>query len=71
MTGDDKMPESESRAESGPAPGGPYHGTLSEGLDRAVKLAREVLKERGLSEEEIDLELGKVPQPRPKQDPPL
>ena len=64
MTGDDKMPELDL--------GGPYHGTLSPGLDRAVKLAREVLKERGLSDEEIDRELGKTPRPQSKKkDPPL
>ena len=63
MSGDDEMPEAE--------PGGPYHGMLSPGLDRAVKLAREVLKERGLSDEDIDRELGKIPQPRSKKNPPI
>ena len=63
MSGDDDMPE--------PELGGPHHGMLSPGLERAVKLAREVLKERGLSDEEIDRELGKIPQPRSKKDPPM
>ena len=63
MSGDDDVPE--------PELGGPFHGMLSQGLDRAVKLAREVLKERGLSDEEIDRELGKMPQPRRKNDPPI
>ena len=63
MSEDNDMPEAEL--------GGPYHGMLSKGLGRAVKLAREVLKERGLSDEEIDRELGKIPQPRTKKDPPI
>ena len=54
-----------------PQTGGPYHGMLSEGLDRAVKLAREVLKERGLSDDEIDRELGKIPQPPSRKKPPI
>ena len=45
----------------------PFHGQLPDGLDRAVKLAREVLKEQGLSDDEIDRELGKLPDSRPKK----
>ncbi len=66
MSGDDKVPEPESEPEIER----PYHGMLSEGLDRAVKLAREVLKEQGLSDDEIDRELGKLPALRPKNERP-
>jgi hypothetical protein len=48
----------------------PFHGQLPDGLDRAVKLARQVLKEQGLSDDEIDRELGRLPEPRPKKPPP-
>lgn len=62
MSGDDEVPEPEIER--------PYHGMLTEGLDRAVKLAREVLKEQGLSDDEIARELGKLPDPRPKNERP-
>ena len=45
----------------------PFHGQLPDGLDRAVKLAREVLREQGLSDDEIDRELGKLPEQRSKK----
>ena len=45
----------------------PFHGQLPDGLDRAVKLAREVLREQGLSDDEIDRELGKLPDTRAKK----
>ena len=62
MSDDDDMPEPSTDRPR------PFHGQLPEGLDRAVKLAREVLKEQGLSDEEIELELGKLPETRPKKD---
>ena len=45
-----------------------FHRQRPAGLNRAVKLAREVLREKGLSDEEIDREIGKLPDTRPKSE---